>query len=173
MNILKLVLCCFVICACKQAPSNSTEQSFKNTQLEGSVFGTFYQVTYDTDANYEVQLDSLFAVINTSMSTYIDNSDISKLNRNELIDVDNHFKTVFSNSEAIYKATNGAFDPTIGAVVNAWDFGPEGKIMDLDSLKINTLMQSVGLDKVSLKGNKIIKPEGTFIDFNAIAKGYG
>ena len=173
MNILKLVLCCFVICACKQAPSNSTEQSFKNTQLEGSVFGTFYQVTYDTDANYEVQLDSLFAVINTSMSTYIDNSDNSKLNRNELIDVDNHFKTVFSNSEAIYKATNGAFDPTIGAVVNAWDFGPEGKIMDLDSLKINTLMQSVGLDKVSLKGNKIIKPEGTFIDFNAIAKGYG
>ena len=173
MNILKLVLCCLVICACKETPSNKIVEISENTQLEGSVFGTFYQVTYNTDVNYEAQLDSLFNVINASMSTYIDNSDISKLNRNELVDVDNHFKIVFSNSEAIYKATNGAFDPTIGAVVNAWDFGPEGKIMDLDSLKIDKLMQSVGLDKVSLKGNTIIKPKGTFIDFNAIAKGYG
>lgn len=34
-------------------------------------------------------------------------------------------------------------------------------------------MQSVGLNKVTLVGNNIEKPQGTFIDFNAIAKGYG
>ncbi len=107
------------------------------------------------------------------MSTYLEDSDISKINRNEANKVDAHFINVFETSKEIYKQTQGAFDPTIGAVVNAWDFGPEGKIANLDSLKIDSLMLSVGLDKVKLKGHSIEKPQGTFIDFNAIAKGYG
>ncbi|WP_405296581.1 FAD:protein FMN transferase [Algibacter sp. Ld11] len=173
MNKVLLLLCIAFFFGCKQTNPPKKTVGFENTRLEGSVFGTFYQVTYDADVNYQKQLDSLFFVINKSMSTYIDDSDISKLNRNESIDIDTHFKTVFETSEVIYKATNGAFDPTIGAVVNAWDFGPEGKIVDLDSLKINNLMQSVGLSKVQLVHSKIIKPIGAFLDFNAIAKGYG
>lgn len=137
------------------------------------VFGTKYAVTYSSDVNYQKQFDSLFYVINKSMSTYQVNSDISKLNRNESNNVDSHFIKVFESSKEIYEATDGAFDPTIGAVVNAWDFGPEGKIVDLDSIKINKLMLSVGLDKVKRDSkNKIDKLPNTFIDFNAIAKGY-
>jgi len=173
MNRLILLLSFLSVLACKPGNSNKELDKFKNTKLLGSVFGTFYQVTYDSDVNYEKQLDSLFLVINKSMSTYIEDSDISKLNRNEEVTVDVHFKNVFKKSKSIYKETKGAFDPTIGAVVNAWDFGPQGKIIDLDSLKIDNLMRSVGLDEVDLVENKIIKPSGTFIDFNAIAKGYG
>lgn len=151
----------------------SCDKEQKNTKLSGPVFGTSYSVIYNSDINYEPQFDSLFYVINKSMSTYQVNSDISKLNRNESQVVDAHFIKVFRASEEIYKNTEGAFDPTIGAIVNAWDFGPEEKIANLDSLKIDSLMLSVGLNKVKLIGNKIIKPEGAFIDFNAIAKGYG
>ena len=151
--------------------SCKTEKN-KNTILQGSIFGTYYRVTYNSDINYEKQFDSLFYVINKSMSTYQVNSDISKLNRNESINIDNHFENVFTASKKIYKETDGAFDPTIGAVVNAWDFGPEGKITNLDSLKIDSLMVSVGLSKVKKQVNKIIKPKEAFIDFNAIAKGY-
>ncbi len=154
-----------VILSCKQEP--------KNIKLSGPVFGTSYSVMYESDINYQKQFDSLFYVINKSMSTYQVNSDISKLNRNENNKVDKHFVKVFNTSKDIFKQTNGAFDPTIGAVVNAWDFGPEGKIIALDSLKIDSLMLSVGLEKVRLKENKIEKPLNTFIDFNAIAKGYG
>ena len=162
-SILFLTVILFV--SCKQAPTN--------TKLSGSVFGTSYSVIYDSDVNYQKEIDSLFAVINKSMSTYIADSDISRLNRNETVSVDNHFLNVFNTSNTIYKATNGAFDPTIGAVVNAWDFGPKGKIVALDSLKIDSLMQGVGFNKVSIKNNTILKPVTTFIDFNAIAKGYG
>ncbi|MFC5196436.1 FAD:protein FMN transferase [Bizionia hallyeonensis] len=151
----------------------SCKQEATNTKLSGPVFGTMYSVIYDSEVNYQPQFDSLFAVINSSMSTYISDSDISKLNRNETVSVDDHFLNVFNNAKTIYHATNGAFDPTIGAVVNAWDFGPEGKIMALDSLKIDSLMLGVGFNKVSIKNNTIIKPASTFIDFNAIAKGYG
>ena len=143
-----------------------------NTILEGAVFGTYYRVTYNSEVNYQEQLDSLFYIINKSMSTYQVNSDISRLNRNESHSVDSHFLHVFDASKVIFKKTQGAFDPTIGAVVNAWDFGPEGKILDLDSFKIDSLMQFVGFDKTSRTENIISKPKGTFIDFNAVAKGY-
>ncbi|WP_298536128.1 FAD:protein FMN transferase [uncultured Algibacter sp.] len=149
------------------------KQEVKNTKLTGTVFGTSYSIIYDSNHDYHEQFDSLFYVVNNSMSTYQTNSDISKLNRNESNKVDAHFVKVFEASKEIYKSTEGVFDPTIGAVVNAWDFGPEGKIVNLDSLKIDSLMLSVGLDKVKRSRNTIIKPDATFLDFNAIAKGYG
>ncbi len=150
----------------------SCKKEQKNTMLEGAVFGTYYRVTYGSEMNYQKQIDSLFYAINKSLSTYQVNSDISKLNRNENVEIDKHFDKVFLTSKRIHKETKGAFDPTIGAVVNAWDFGPEGKIVDLDSLKIDSLMLSVGLDKVKQVNKNIIKPKDAFLDFNAIAKGY-
>jgi thiamine biosynthesis lipoprotein len=164
----KILFFVFVLCAlgCQQT---------KKQQLKanGQVFGTSYTVIYDSNTNYDSEFDSLFYVINKSMSTYIENSDISKLNRNELVEIDEHFKNVFKTSKTIFNETNGAFDPTIGAVVNAWDFGPEGKIVNLDSTKIDSLMFSVGLEKVKLRRNAIIKSQlNTYLDFNAIAKGY-
>lgn len=162
------VLLVFFVFSCKQAPTN--------TKISGEVFGTSYGVQYYSEQHksFQQQFDSLFDIINTSMSTYQTDSDISKINRNEAFVVDEHFINVFKASKAIYKATDGVFDPTIGVLVNAWDFGPEGKVVALDSLKIDSLMLSVGLDKVHLDNTNIIKEyPSTFIDFNAIAKGYG
>lgn len=147
-----------------------------NTKISGEVFGTFYNVQYysEQQQNFQRQFDSLFAIINNSMSTYQKDSDISKINRNEGFTVDEHFERVFRTSKEIYKATDGVFDPTIGILVNAWDFGPEGKVLALDSLKIDSLMLAVGLDKVKLEQGKITKEHpNTYLDFNAIAKGYG
>ncbi len=160
-----LMILAFIIFSCKQQP--------KNTKIVGQVFGTTYSIIYDSPNNYKKQFDSLFYVVNKSMSTYQTNSIISKLNRNEDVKVDAHFIKIFHASKEIYKITKGVFDPTIGAVVNAWSFGPEKRIIGLDSLKIDSLMLSVGLDKVYRVGNNITKPKNTFLDFNAIAKGYG
>jgi thiamine biosynthesis lipoprotein len=142
-------------------------------KLSGPIFGTYYHIIYDGDTNYNNDIDSIFEVINQSMSTYIENSDISKINRNAAVAVDNHFQRVFEASKLFYQSTDAAFDPTIGILVNAWSFGPTGEIDNLDSLKIQSLMQSVGFNKVTINGNRIVKqhPE-TFLDFNAIAKGY-
>ncbi|WP_316931744.1 FAD:protein FMN transferase [Mangrovimonas xylaniphaga] len=151
----------------------SCSKEIKNTKLTGSVFGTTYSVIYDSDENYQPQFDSLFAVINKSMSTYMSDSDISKINRNEDVQVDEHFTKVFNSAKTIYRYTEGAFDPTIGAMVNAWDFGPQGKINHIDSLQIDSLMRDVGFNKLGLRDGKIQKRPNAFLDFNAIAKGYG
>lgn len=156
--------------SCKQEKSQT-----ELVKLSGPVFGTTYNIQYfsETDTNYQTQFDSLFQVVNQSLSTYIPDSDISKLNRNENNEVDNHFRKVLVASREIYNETEGVFDPTIGAVVNAWNFGPKGRVVNLDSTKIDSLMKSVGLDKVKRVDNSVLKPKHTFIDFNAIAKGYG
>src|SRR5690606_25414151 len=157
-----------IVFSCKQEP--------KNTQISGEVFGTTYSIKYysETEHKFQPQIDSLFKIINQSMSTYMDDSDISKINRNESVKIDEHFIKVFEASKVIHRFTDGVFDPTIGDVVNAWDFGPEGKIVNLDSLKIDSLMMSVGFDRIKRVENTIIKEDpNAFIDFNAIAKGYG
>lgn len=168
-----LLLTLIVFTSCNQGKHTNKKLNLNNTKLSGSVFGTSYSIIYESEINYKKQFDSLFGVINQSMSTYISDSDISKLNRNKTVEVDTHFRTVFKASKEIYNQTNGAFDPTIGAVVNAWDFGPQGAITNIDSLKIDSLMLGVGFNKISLENNCIIKPQITFLDFNAIAKGYG
>ncbi|PNW29343.1 FAD:protein FMN transferase [Formosa algae] len=155
---------------------SSCNESIEHVKLSGPVFGTSYAVQYYSDqgVNYQKQFDSLFTVINNSMSTYIPDSDISRLNKNTSNLIDSHFANVFNASKQIYKDTDGAFDPTIGVLVNAWAFGPEKQIIGLDSLKIDSLKLSVGLDKVTLNKFKVIKENpNTYLDFNAIAKGYG
>ncbi|MEY8847829.1 FAD:protein FMN transferase [Psychroserpens sp. XS_ASV72] len=145
----------------------------KNIKITGRVFGTSFSIIYEGEVDYAKQIDSLFNVVNQSMSTYLPDSDISKLNRNEPVEIDQHFKNVFSVSKEIYKATNGVFDPTIGDVVNAWSFGADKNKFLTDSTTIDSLMRFVGFDKVKLEGNSIVKQSGTYIEFNAIAKGYG
>ena len=160
-----LLIFCLGLVSCSRTP--------EQLRVTGPVFGTTYSIIYDSSQNFETAFDSLFFEINRSMSTYIPTSDISKVNLNETLVIDHHFEAVFKTSKEIYTKTQGKFDPTIGAVVNAWDFGPEGKIEALDSLKINELMQSVGMDKVNLSNGVISKPKASRLDFNAIAKGYG
>ena len=106
------------------------------------------------------------------MSTYISDSDISKFNRNEFVNVDKHFRIVFNAAKKIFKETKGVFDPTIGNVVNAWNFGPDKNKFLTDSLTISNLMKSVGFDKVIMLQDHFIRPNTAYLDFNAIAKGY-
>lgn len=162
-----LLLILLVVLSCKNKP--------KQIALKGFIFGTTYNIQFFSESrnNYQKQIDSLFTIINNSLSTYQTDSDISKLNRNELSNVDDHFIKVFKASEKIYKETNGIFDPTIGNVVNAWNFGAETDKFLTDSTTIDSLMQFVGFNKVNLIGNEINKPTSTYLEFNAIAKGYG
>ena len=146
-----------------------TNNSFKKTSISGYVYGTTYSIVYfsDDELQLKVQIDSLFDAIDMSMSTYNPNSLITRINNNEDIELDNHFKFVFNVSKKIFNKTNGLFDPSIGPLVNSLNFGPKTNHLPTDKLK--TL---VGLDKFNIIDNKLIRPFNSFIDFNAIAKGY-
>ncbi|WP_370408748.1 FAD:protein FMN transferase [Tenacibaculum dicentrarchi] len=153
------------------------KESSKN-KLQGFVFGTTYNITYfenENKANYQKSIDSLFSLVNNSLSTYLPTSDISKINKGDTtVVVDDMFIEVFAKAKKIYKETDGYFDPTIGKLINAYGFGSGKERKNLSSEEIKKLMVGVGFDKVKLKNNKVYR-ESNQIEFNvnAFAKGYG
>ncbi|MFK5879235.1 MAG: FAD:protein FMN transferase [Flavobacteriaceae bacterium] len=153
------------------------DKEIKYQKLSGEAFGTTFNIIYKDSLNrsFEKQFDSLIYVVNKSMSIYLVNSDISKINQGDIsILIDTHFKEVYLKSQRIFKETDGYFDPTVGVLVNAWGFGPGNAIANMDTTKIDSLMKFVGFDKVKLVANKIEKDHSAiYFDFNAIAKGYG
>ena len=152
----------------------NTKKDFQ--RIEGLAFGTSFHITMDAGEKQinEVAIDSLINAFNKSLSTYIPNSDISTLNRGDTnVQVDLYFKEVFEKSFLIFEETNGAFDPTIGTLVNAWGFGPGDQLNKMEPSTVDSLLVYVGFDKLELKDRELIKmyPE-TYLDFNAIAKGF-
>ncbi len=146
--------------------------------FQGQAFGTTFsiQVYSENAINFEKGIDSVLSKVNKSVSTYIPESDISKINNgNTAIIVDDIFIDNFNISADVYKITEGFFDPTIGVLRNAYGFGDTNSIQEIDSLALDSMMKFVGFNKVKLTSeNKIEKlyPE-IYIDFNAVAKGYG
>jgi thiamine biosynthesis lipoprotein len=149
----------------------------KKTSLSGLIFGTSYNIQFygSGNSNYSNEIVDIFKEIDMSMSTYKKTSIISRVNNNNSVQLDDHFKNVFSFSKKIYEITGGRFDPSIGLLVNYWGFGPEKYIPDS---KINPndqftyLLSKTGFNRFEIIDNKLSRPMDSYIDFNAIAKGY-
>jgi FAD:protein FMN transferase len=143
--------------------------------LVGFTQGTTYHIIYENKnrEDYQALVDSLLADFDRSLSIYQPNSLISRFNRNEPgTRADDNFTTVFNKSYEVYKKTNGAFDITVGPIVNALGFGSTDTLQ-VDSTMIDSLVQYVGMEKVSLKDNVLIKQNSHIVlDVNAIAQGY-
>ena len=163
-----LFLCLWIGCS----------ETFELQQHEGYALGTSYHFKYagspEEFESIQKGIDSLFFEINRSLSTYLKTSDISKINEGDTtIVVDNHFKKVFDKSEAVWRSTDGYFDPTLGQLVNAYGFGQEKPLNRIDSLSLQKILTSVCWEKIKLTASgKIVKHPSTYLDFNAIAKGY-
>lgn len=150
----------------------------KLTLLHGDAFGTTYSIQFYSDEHLDAEkgLDSVIYAINKSVSTYMPNSDISKVNRGDsTLVVDAIFKEVFKISEVVYKNSVGYFDPTIGVLRNAYGFGDTATIALMDQKTIDSLMNFVGFHKIGIseKGTVVKQRPEIYIDFNAVAKGYG
>ena len=149
----------------------------KKTSLSGFIFGTSYNIQFYSsgNSNYSNEIVDIFKEIDMSMSTYKKTSIISRVNNNNSVQLDDHFKNVFGFSKKIYEITGGRFDPSIGLLVNYWGFGPEKFIPDS---KINHndqftyLLSKTGFNRFEIIDNKLSRPMDSYIDFNAIAKGY-
>lgn len=171
MRKLFFILSVISLVGCKNA-------SNKKYLLQGNAFGTTYTIQYYSTTEFDAQkgIDSIFYVVNKSVSTYMPNSDISKINKGDsTVVIDAIFKEVYLLSEKIHQKSNGYFDPTIGVLRNAYGFGDTKPIQKMDSIKLDSLMQFVGFSKVKLLTDGTIKKENPniYFDFNAVAKGYG
>ncbi|ALM87326.1 thiamine biosynthesis protein ApbE [Bordetella sp. N] len=75
---------------------------------------------------------------------------------------------------AVARLTDGAYDPTIGALVQAWGFGPHQRAFEPPApAAIEAARVQCGWQRVRRDGNHAWQDGGVLLDFSSIAKGYG
>ncbi len=153
--------------------------------ISGLTMGTTYSVKIKNDnktvnnKNMRNDIEKILSEINQSMSTYIEKSELSKINYSKSLGwhtLSDDLFTVIEHANNISKKTNGAFDITIGPLVNLWGFGPnksENKIPSTESIEL--VKKDIGYRKILLnKSQKKISKlvPDLYLDLSGIAKGF-
>ena len=165
-------------------PSNDLAN--KEVLLQGKTMGTTYSIKMIVGkGNAEVNtkqihqgIDDLLVQLNQEMSTYINDSELSKFNQSaslKPITISKGLTRVITEAVRLGELSGGKLDVTVGPLVNLWGFGPEQKPETVPTAQqlVDTL-QRIGLDKLILKNNSLAKNTADlYVDLSTIAKGYG
>ena len=152
--------------------------SVKN--LQGYTMGTSYSIKYLGDIDRESlqkEVDDTLFAFNRIMSTFDSKSELSLINQNksgEWIKLSVDLAWVLKEALRLSKESNGAYDVTLGPLVNLWGFGPNGERKIPGPSVIKQTQKMCGYDKIILQGQRLKKlhPK-VYIDLSSIAKGYG
>ncbi len=156
--------------------ASSVNPGLTRYEIGGFAQGTTYAITYYANEAMvqKSSIDSVLAVIDSSMSLYKPYSLINKINgadKSVRIE-DRHFLRVLKRSFDLYRISDGLFDITVGPLVQLWGFGVEAQNQFPDSAAVNRIRDCVGMDKIKLRGRRLIKLPCVKLDMNGIAQGY-
>lgn len=159
-----VILAALVLVSCRGGESYIEES--------GSVFHTLYKIKYQASKVMTEEIDEELRAINLSLNPFNPNSVIAKVNNNEPVEIDDHFRTVFNKAMEISAHSNGMFDITAGPIINIWGFGTQTTEQPTPE-KIDSILQFVGYRKVRIEGNHVVKDDPRIqLSTSAIAKGY-
>ncbi len=155
-------------------------------EISGPVFGTQYHINVvmtDDQARLEALAEGIegeLEMVDAAMSTWRADSELSQLNQaedqSEWTSLSQPLFEVMQRAQAISELTEGAFDVTIGPVVNLWGFGPQARPEQVPSdQELAQTLAATGYDKLELRAQPpAVRAEPRqYIDLSAIAKGYG
>lgn len=151
--------------------------------LAGATMGTAWSARMalpagcgDAAARRAIQaaLDEVVA----QMSTWEAGSDITRFNQSApgWQQLPEGFFHVLSHALALAKDSDGAYDPTVGPLVNAWGFGPHQRAFEPPSpAAVEAARARCGWKRIELDADRQAarQPGGAYIDLSSIAKGYG
>ena len=174
-----------IVLALLTACDEPSESGDDTAVLQGSTFGTFYQITLPGDWSEEEQAtlqegaEQVLDEVDASMSTYRDDSEVNRLSRTppgEWVDVSEPIFTVLAISQEVAEATDGAMDVTVGALVRRWGFGPDQRPERIPSDdELREELAAAGHTGLELDTERLAarRQAGFELDVAATAKGYG
>ncbi len=176
-----LLLLVFLFSACRQ----QVDKPQYPLHYSDAIFGTTFTIKVSklpssmTGKRLRKQIKRLLDNLNGQMSTYQKDSELSKINANSSADwlsVSPSLYAVLKQANSISKLSDGAFDITVGPLVNLWGFGPDPMSFVVpDKAEIEQKLKRIGYKKILFddEKQKIKKLEPKlYIDLSAIAKGY-
>jgi thiamine biosynthesis lipoprotein len=172
--IFTLSLCLF---SCKKETTPTV--SLKKVTIDGKTQGTTYHIAYlnRNEESYQREIEVLLKEVDHSLSLYDSTSIISRLNRNDsTVVLDSVFTYIFRSGQAFSTQTNGAFDMTVGTLVNIYGLyknTPQETPAEVSEKMIDSIKPYIGYQKIKLVNNKIVKENKNIrLDANAITRGY-
>ena len=157
------------------------KEDVAETQIyKGNIMGTSYNITLQSDVSGEdahFKAYNILQKVNQEMSTYIDDSLISKVNKADIgkwVKVSQDFLDVLSFATALCKDTRGIYDISIGKLVNLWGFGPDSVDKEPSAEELSYLSSQVGCNSIESDplNLSIKKVKDVELDFSSIAKGF-
>lgn len=148
-------------------------KKYEIQKAEGSVFGTFYHITYQSPSNLQESIKDVLRQVDFSLSPFNEASTITAINNNTCMKADSMFTEVFRLAKEVSAETDGAFDITVAPLVNLWGFGFKN-MENVNKEMVDSILLWAGFDHVTLDNGVVIKQHPqTMLDCSAIAKGYG
>ncbi len=154
-------------------------------QIAGRTMGTNFSIQivgsepHEHRATLESEVLNKLRMLNERLSTYLPNSELSRINASRSIDwlpVSTTLCKVLQDAQSMSMLTGGAFDVTLGQLVNLWGFGPAPSIAEPPSAAdIATALKSSGHSNLEIDCTQLAvrKRDGALsIDLSAYAKGY-
>lgn len=153
--------------------TSGSRRNYTYYQEQGEIFTTGYNIKYAYNRSLKEEIVAELNKFDLSLNPFKKNSVISKVNRNEPVELDSFFLEVFRKAEEISRISDGKFDLTVSPLINAWGFG----FQNMDNVTpeiIDSLKEFVGYEKISLDaaGNIVKTDPRVQINTSAIAKGY-
>ena len=156
----------------------------KEVALSGRTMGTTYHIkvlmkSFDRVDTLQTEIDRCLEAINQSMSIYRKDSEISRFNdlapRQE-IQISTDFQDVLRTARTLHNQTHGAWDGTVGPLVELWGFGRQENSKRIPATEdINRRLRQTGFQHVTLHPDRKISKaiSGIALNLGSIAKGYG
>ena len=142
---------------------------------QGHIFGTYYNIRYEGSQDLHEAIQQRLKDFDCSLSMFNKESVISRVNRNEPVEVDSLFALMFAEAQQISQLSGGAFDITVAPLVHAWGFGKKTNDPKVKAHEINidSIKAFVGYHKIQLQDLHVLKADDRItLDASAIAKGY-
>lgn len=172
--IITILLVFLIVISCDNRKKNKSKNTTNYTYIaeQGEIFHTTYHIKYYYNKSLQTEILEVLSRFDMSLNPFNKESIISKVNRNELIEVDSMFIKVFNKSMEVSRNSDGKFDITASPLINAWGFGFKN-MENITSQAIDSLKKFVGFNKIVLSGNRIVKTDPRVqLNTSAISKGY-
>ncbi len=183
---MRVLFVSIAVCLTLLLSACSDDVALERQYLTGPTMGSEYHITLmatkevDINALHQGIKDRLLKV-NAIASTYIQDSELSRLNSyfaSELeypvsVAVSASLNEILQAAQQVFKQSKGTFDISVGPLVNRWGFGPEDKRGIPSHEEIKQLKADTGQAALTLNKNMLTLSAKRKLDLSAIAKGWG